>query len=102
MVLNRSNLKDGFCFIFSMKSRKSAKTSGDDFDEFLIEVGEKLKKFRVKNGYSSYEQFAFEHNIGRAQYGKYERGTEDLRLSSLFKTLKALDVSWEEFFKGIK
>lgn len=85
-----------------MKSKKSAKTSGEDFDNFLIEVGEKLKKFRTKNGYSSYEQFAFEKGIGRAQYGKYERGTEDLRLSSLFKTLKALDVSWEEFFKGIK
>lgn len=85
-----------------MKSKKSAKTSGDDFDNFLIEVGEKLKKFRTKNGYSSYEQFAFDKGIGRAQYGKYERGTEDLRLSSLYKTLKALDVSWEEFFKGVK
>ncbi|MGC4036063.1 MAG: helix-turn-helix transcriptional regulator [Chitinophagaceae bacterium] len=85
-----------------MKSQKNIKTSGEDFDKFLTEIGEKLKKYRLKKGYTSYEQFAFEHNIGRAQYGKYERGTEDLRLSSLFKVLKMMDISWEEFFKGIK
>ncbi len=82
-----------------MVNKKNIKTSGEEFDDFLIKVGENLKKQRLKKGYTSYEQFAFEHNIGRAQYGKYERGTEDLRLSSLFKVLKELDISWHEFFK---
>lgn len=85
-----------------MVSKKITKTSGEEFDTFLIKVGKKLKKFREDKGYTSYEQFAFEHNIGRAQYGKYERGSEDMRLSSLFKVLKALNISWEEFFKDLK
>jgi transcriptional regulator with XRE-family HTH domain len=85
-----------------MVSKKNDKTSGQEFDEFLINLGENLKKYRTKNGYTSYEQFAFEHNIGRAQYGKYERGTEDMRLSSLFKVLKELNVPWDEFFKEMK
>ena len=85
-----------------MASKKSTKTSGEEFDKFLKEIGDRLKNRRIGKGYTSYEQFAFDHNIGRAQYGKYERGTEDLRLSSLFKILKNLDVSWEDFFRGIK
>lgn len=85
-----------------MVSKKNTKSSGEDFDKFLIEIGERLKKQRIKEGYTSYEQFAFDKNLGRAQYGKYERGTEDLRLSSLFKVLNKLNISWEEFFKGIK
>ncbi|MGN7787052.1 helix-turn-helix domain-containing protein [Niabella sp. 22666] len=83
-----------------MVSKKNTKTSGEDFDEFLLEVGNKLRSYRQKAGYTSYEQFAFDKGIGRAQYGKYEKGTEDMRLSSLFKILDALGVTWEEFFNG--
>lgn len=101
MDLFRSNLNNGFCFIFSMATKKTSKTSGKEFDDFLIEVGERLKKFRKEKGFTSYEQFAFQHQIGRAQYGKYEKGTEDLRLSSLHKVLEKLGVSWEEFFKDL-
>jgi transcriptional regulator with XRE-family HTH domain len=84
-----------------MATKKLSKTSGKEFDDFLIEVGERLKKYRKENGYTSYEQFAFDKEIGRAQYGKYEKGTEDMRLSSLHKVLESLDVSWGEFFKGL-
>jgi len=77
------------------------KSSGDEFDTFLANIGQKLKTLRVESGFSSYEHFAYEKNFGRAQYGKYERGTEDMRLSSLFKILQALDISWEDFFKDI-
>lgn len=85
-----------------MVSKNNIKTSGEDFDNFLIEIGKKLKTCRNAKGYTSYEQFAFEHNIGRAQYGKYERGTEDMRLSTLFRVLNELDISWDEFFKDFK
>jgi transcriptional regulator with XRE-family HTH domain len=57
-----------------------------------------MKELRLERGYNSYEQFAFEHDIGRAQYGKYERGTEDLRLSSLFKIINSFDLTFEDFF----
>ncbi|WP_430410232.1 helix-turn-helix domain-containing protein [Kordia sp.] len=64
----------------------------------LTNLGEKLRSLRMEKGFSNYEQFAFEHNLPRAQYGRYEQG-QDLRFSSLLKVLKALDISLEEFFK---
>ena len=64
----------------------------------LANFGNKLRELRIARGFSNYEQFAFEHNLPRAQYGRYEQG-QDLRFSSLLKVLKALDVSLEEFFK---
>lgn len=63
----------------------------------LQNLGDRLKYFRIKKGFTNYEQFAFEHDLPRAQYGRYERG-QDLRFSSLLKVLKAMDVSLEEFF----
>ncbi len=67
--------------------------------EELEKMGARLKELRIAKGYSNYEQFAYDHNIPRAQYGRYERG-QDLRISSLLKVLRALEVSPSEFFKG--
>lgn len=67
-------------------------------EAMLMQVGERLKVIRKAKGYSNYEQFAYENNIGRAQYGRYEKGS-DLRLSSLFKVLQAMDISPAEFFE---
>ena len=45
---------------------------------------------------------ANDHEIARAQYGKYEKG-EDMRFSSLMKVIKALGVNPKEFFsKGFE
>ena len=57
-------------------------------------------KFPIgKAGYTNYEYFAYENNISRPQYGKYEAGA-NIQLNTLMKILKALNVSLEEFFKG--
>jgi transcriptional regulator with XRE-family HTH domain len=66
--------------------------------EDLRKLGDRIKSLRIKMGYSNYENFAFEHDIPRAQFGRYERG-EDLRYSSLLKVTKALGISMEDFFK---
>lgn len=79
-----------FCI---MAKRKDAHTQKQ-----LENLGSRLKHFRIKKGFTNYEQFAFEYNLPRAQYGRYENG-QDLRFSSLLKVLKAMDVSLEEFFK---
>ena len=72
--------------------------SNDEYiDKQLANMGERLKQLRKAKGYSNYEQFAFTHEIGRAQYGRYEGGS-DLRLSSLLKILKALEITPAEFF----
>jgi len=41
--------------------------------------------------------FAFDNEIARAQYGRYENGS-DLKISSLIKVLLALNISLEDFF----
>ena len=64
----------------------------------LENLGNRLRELRIERGFTNYEQFAFEHNLPRAQYGRYEKG-QDLRFSSLVKVLKALDISLEDFFK---
>jgi transcriptional regulator with XRE-family HTH domain len=68
---------------------------------FLKQIGEKLKFYRKKAGYSNYEYFAYDNNISRPQYGKYEAGA-NIQLNTLYKILKALKVTPEEFFKGIE
>ncbi|HNP66318.1 MAG TPA: helix-turn-helix transcriptional regulator [Aequorivita sp.] len=66
--------------------------------EQLRNLGRRLRELRIERGYTNYEQFAFDHDLPRAQYGRYEQG-KDLRFSSLVKVLKALDVTLEEFFR---
>jgi transcriptional regulator with XRE-family HTH domain len=78
--------------------KKSTKTATDE-EQNLKKVGERLKHFRKKAGYTNYEYFAYENNFSRPQYGKYEAGA-NIQLNTLMKILKALNVSLEEFFKG--
>jgi transcriptional regulator with XRE-family HTH domain len=65
--------------------------------EQLQNIGKRLKALRKEKGYSNYEQFAYEHRIGRAQYGRYEKGA-DMRVSSLLRLLKAMGITPVEFF----
>ena len=68
---------------------------------FLNKIGDRVKYYRKEAGYSNYEYFAYENNISRPQYGKYEAGA-NIQLNTLYKILKALKVTPEEFFKGIE
>ncbi len=81
-------------FVVYNKTRMSKDFSKE---EVLKKLGERIKSLRISKGYSSYEYFAYEHNISRAQFGRYERG-EDLRFSTLTKIVKAFDMTLEEFF----
>ncbi|AZB34803.1 helix-turn-helix domain-containing protein [Chryseobacterium bernardetii] len=66
-------------------------------EEVLKKLGKRIKEVRIAKGYSSYEYFAYEHNISRAQYGRYEKG-EDLRFSTLAKVINAFGMTMKEFF----
>jgi transcriptional regulator with XRE-family HTH domain len=68
----------------------------------IKEIGLALKYQRKKLGYSSPDKFAYEKGIDRSQYGKYEAGTEDMRLSSLIKVLDKMGLTLEQFFKEMK
>lgn len=82
----------------SKKTKSNSAPGNVDIDVELKKLGERIKQLRIKKGYTSYEIFAFENNINRAQFGRYERG-EDLRFSSLLKVTKALGISLKDFFK---
>ena len=79
-------------------TKTTSKASKDEI-KLLKKVGERLKYYRKKAGYTNSEYFAYEHEFSRPQYGKYEAGA-NIQLNTLMKILKALNVSLEEFFKG--
>jgi len=62
------------------------------------EIGVKLKDLRVKNGYSSYENFALEHELSRMQYWRIEKGLTNLTLRSLIKILNIHKIDLNDFF----
>ncbi len=66
-------------------------------DEILIKIGQRFRQLRLEKGYTNYEQFAFEHDLPRAQYGRYEKGA-DMRMSSFLRVLQAFDISIKDFF----
>jgi transcriptional regulator with XRE-family HTH domain len=72
---------------------KKMKSKSPDVEK----LAKRIQALRVKQGYTNYENFAFEKEIPRAQYGRYEKG-EDIRFSSLMKVIKAFGMSPKEFF----
>ena len=80
-----------------LKNKKKDKHTPLTTEEALKKLGKRIKQLRIQKGYTSYEYFAYDHDISRAQFGRYENG-EDLRFSSLLKVVNALDISLEEFF----
>ena len=81
-----------------MKKRQSL---SEEEKKHLKNIGERLRYFRKKAGFTSYEDFAYENEINRSQYSSYEAGG-NIQLDTLVRILKALKVSFREFFsKGI-
>lgn len=66
-------------------------------DIYLKQLGNRLKDLRIKKGYTNYEYFAFENNIGRAQYGKYETGG-NIQFDTLVKLIKIHGLTLKDFF----
>lgn len=64
-------------------------------------VGQKLMELRKNQGYTSHEDFAFDHDIPRVQYWRIEKGKTNLTLKSLIKLLAIHKMTVEEFFLGL-
>jgi hypothetical protein len=84
-------------FICGMKKAGKARSIKKLPDKELTKLGNRIRELRLKKGFRNYEFFAYEHNIPRAQYGRYEKG-EDLRYTSLLRVVRAFDISMEKFF----
>ena len=72
----------------------------NDLDKIKCIVGIGLKELRLKSGYNSYEQFAFEHKMSRIQYWKMENGT-NFTIKSLLNILNAHDIELETFISTL-
>lgn len=83
----------------SKNSEDKKKEAKNEESIYLKKVGERLKYFRKKAGYSNSEYFAYENNLSRPQYGKYEAGA-NIQLNTLIRILKLMNVTLEEFFQG--
>lgn len=67
-------------------------------EEVLGAIGRRLVHLRKQAGYSSYETFAFDHQMARQQYWRMERG-ENISIKSLLKVLNVHKISIEDFFQ---
>ena len=56
---------------------KRVKTPIEPEDQ-LVKLGACIKALWIKARYASYETFAYEHNLPRAQHGRYEQGKGSL------------------------
>lgn len=61
-------------------------------------MGKRITALRKKAGYTSQETFAYDADIPRALYGRYEKGS-NLTIFSLYKILKQHQITFEEFFE---
>lgn len=66
----------------------------------LNDVGQRVKELRNKQGLSQ-EKLALKADIDRTYLAGVELGKRNLSIKSLDKILKALDVSFHDFFDGI-
>ena len=69
-------------------------------DPRLKQIAQKLKQLRLDKGYSSYEAFAFDHELPRVGYGRHEQGS-NLTLNSLLRLLDIHQVSLADFFADL-
>ena len=69
-------------------------------DEIISLLGQSLVELRVAKGYSSYENFAYEHGLSRMQYYQMEKGT-NCTLKSLVRVLNAHELDIFMFFSMI-
>ena len=74
-------------------------TPKDSIEE-LQAIALRLKELRKAKGYSNYEHIAFALEMSRSAYWRLETGA-NFELKTLIKICKLLDISLEEFFKGI-
>ncbi len=69
-----------------------------DKEQRQKKIGERLKELRISRGYSSYRNFADEHDLEPKQYWRLEEGQVDFKISSLFRVLDIHEITIQEFF----
>lgn len=63
-------------------------------------VGKRIRELRSEQGLSQ-EKLALRAELDRTYIAGVEQGKRNLSIKSLEKIIVALDISFEDFFKGI-
>lgn len=71
-----------------------------DSEEWLILISKRIKELRKGLGYSSYENFALDHDLDRKQYWRIENGS-NITIKTLIKILSVHKIELPEFFREI-
>lgn len=79
-----------------MKSKRKKPAPNPD-SELIEKLAKRIRQIRKSKGYSSFEEFANDHDIHRAQLGRYEKG-QNMKFTSVVKVAKSFDMSLKEFF----
>ena len=83
------------------RKRKIAKEmTQKEITAALLKIGQHIKAKR-EEGFSSAEDLAFQINIARANFYRYEAG-KDMYLSTFLRIMAGLDVSPGEFFGEVE
>ena len=64
------------------------------------DIGNRIRVLRKQKRFSR-EELAFQASLHSSYLGKVERGEKNIRLESLVRITKALEISLEEFFSVI-
>lgn len=83
-----------------MQVRKPNKNNpaSDIFSNEILKIGMRLRQIRKSLGFTNSDIFANHYGLDRAQYGKYETGSQDLRISSLLRILDKINYKLPDFF----
>lgn len=66
-----------------------------------LSFGERVKQLRKEKTTYSQEKFALHIGMDRSAYSKIEKGTADIRLSSMKRIAYGLGVSLSELVEGV-
>jgi hypothetical protein len=78
-----------------------AKGKSISSDEWIVLISEQLKQLRKEGGYTSYEDFALQHDLDRKQYWRVENGA-NITLKTLIKVLALHKKDLPTFFKEVE
>lgn len=74
---------------------------GETYSLLLTAVGVRLIQLRKQKGYTSHEDFAYDHDLPRYQYWRLEKGKANFTIKTLLKLLSIHQLSPEEFFVSL-
>ena len=64
---------------------------------FLKNIGRKIRELRLEKGLSQFE-LNIDANLSKNQIGRIERFEQDIKLTTLLKIAKALDIEVKDLF----